>query len=94
MNALKKTICRSFERTIQVGQYQPAKFWAFYCEEVSVDTGPEEVKRISAFIYDLAKSDVETSINDFKKEQAQERIASQPKVNIKNNQELGSETYE
>ena len=75
---LKKTICRSFERTIQVEQYQPAKFWASYCEEV--DAQEDDTKRISQILYDMAKGDVEESIINYKqtqiKEQALNRIES------------------
>ena len=86
MSDLKKTICRSFERTIQVEQYQPAKFWASYCEEV--DAQEDATKRISQILYDMAKGDVEESILNFRKEIAAERIVKQAKETIKSDSDL------
>ena len=65
---LKKVINRSFERTIQIEQYQPAKFYASYSEEISADTDDAACTRISAILYGNAKADVEQAIIDYKNE--------------------------
>ena len=71
---LKKVVARSHERKVSLGDYNMATYWASYSEEVSADTGPEELKRISALLYEMAKSDVEQAIEDYKKVEALKRI--------------------
>ena len=66
MNELKKSVSRSFERKIQIVQYEPASFFASYTEEMDKDTDSETIKRISQMLYELAKSDVEQAIEDYK----------------------------
>ena len=68
MSDLKITISRSFERTIQIVQFEPAKFWASYSLEVPADTRPEEARAISETLFERAKTDVEKSMADYKEE--------------------------
>ena len=77
MNDFKLIISRSFERTIQVVQFEPAKFWAAYSLEVSSNIMPAEIVNISETLFDRAKLDVEKSMADYKeeKEKIRTRIA-------------------
>ena len=68
MNDTKLTISRSFERTIQIVQFEPAKFWASYSLEVPSDTKPDEAQAISETLFERAKTDVEKSMADYKEE--------------------------
>ena len=65
---LTKTISRSFTRKLNLGNYESADFWSSYSEVVPAGTQSEDMKDISAFLYDLAKSDVEQAIIDYKNE--------------------------
>ena len=75
---LKKTISRSFSRKLQISQYEPVEVFASYTEEVPAETDTEEIERVSAFLYDMAKSDVEMDVrkllNEKSKAEAVKRI--------------------
>ena len=88
MDELKKKITRSFDRKIQVKEYEPASFFASYSEEFPSDTAPDVLKRASQFLYDQAKADVEEAVLNCKKEIAAERIVKQAKETIKSDSDL------
>ena len=67
-NDFKLTISRSFERTIQIVQFEPAKFWASYSLEVPADTKATEAVEISETLFERAKTDVEKAMADYKEE--------------------------
>ena len=67
---LKKIISRSFTRKLNLGNYESADFWASFSEEVDSITNSEELKRISGFLYEMAKSEVEQAIIDYKNEKS------------------------
>ena len=90
MIELKKIISRSFSRKIQPEQYQPCEFFASYSEEIPAETTKEEMQRTSAILYDMARSDVEQAIIDYKREQFKET----PKDKSLSTYEHSSEVYE
>ena len=65
---LTKTISRSFTRKLNLGNYESADFWSSYSEVVSAETSGATCKEVSGLLYDMAKSDVEQAIIDYKNE--------------------------
>ena len=90
MNEFKKNISRSFERKVSLGDYNMASFFASYSEEIDANTNREVCKGISAILYDMARSDVEQAIIDYKREQFKEL----PKDKSLSTYEHSSEVYE
>ena len=69
MNELVKKITRSYTKKTNLGNYESFDTMASYSEEVPAETTKEDMQRISAMLYDMAKSDVEQAILDYKREQ-------------------------
>ena len=87
---LKVKINRGYTERVDMEDYgKNNKVWSSsHSEEILATANIEERKRISAMLYDLAKSDVEQAIVDYKKEQSQERIVKQTKQDYKDDNDL------
>ena len=68
MNDLKVTISRSFSRTIQIKQYEPAQFFANYSMEYPVGKEGIELQNESETLYKMAKFDVQKSMKEYLEE--------------------------
>jgi hypothetical protein len=67
MKPIQTEIVRSYSRTIQIAQYEPASFFSSYKEVYDKPLTEKEKEDISDRLYETAKLDVEVEVAKFKK---------------------------